>query len=480
MKDCRRRILRNRIVQRNNERIRSPVKSTKLDRFLCLFTEVRAGEGVTALLMFANVFLILCAYYFIKPLREGWIAVSDIGGLSKMEVKAYSSFGQSLLLIPVVWFFGRLSDRYRRSALITRSTLFCMFNLAVFWAIQPGLFIENLPYSGVVFYLWVGMFGVFVVAQFWTFAADFYPEERGNRMFPLIAVGATSGAACGSWITEILVKSGLFGTQWLLVVAMIPLTASIVLYRMVDRRVHQQTNGSKAPPGAGSGFRESGRNAISIVFSSRFLIAVALITLLLSWVNTNGENLLFRVVQEFLKGQAIKESISDPNALMAFTRDGTTAFYGDFYFWVNIMALLLQAFVASRLLKFGGFGVILLTMPVVALISYTAMAFVPILALVKAMKIAENATDYSINNTARNVLWLPVSAEMKYKGKPMIDSLFVRMGDGIAALTVLIGVQMLALSTQSFFILNVVLVFIWIAFAFVVIREHRRISELDG
>jgi AAA family ATP:ADP antiporter len=299
-------------------------------------------------------------------------------------------------------------------------------------------------------------------------------------MFPLIAVGATFGAACGSWITEILVKSGLFGAQWLLVVAMIPLTASIVLYRMVDRRAHQQANGSKATPGAGSGFKESGRNAISIVFSSRFLIAVALITLLLSWVNTNGENLLFRVVQEFLKGQALKESISDPNALMAFTRDGTTAFYGDFYFWVNIMALLLQAFVASRLLKFGGFGVILLTMPVVALISYTAMAFVPILALVKAMKIAENATDYSINNTARNVLWLPVSAEMKYKGKPMIDSLFVRMGDGIAALTVLIGVQMLALSTQSFFILNVVLVFIWIAFAFVVIREHRRISELDG
>jgi AAA family ATP:ADP antiporter len=107
------------------------------------------------------------------------------------------------------------------------------------------------------------------------------------------------------------------------------------------------------------------------------------------------------------------------------------------------------------------------------------MAFVPILAIVKAMKIAENSTDYSINNTARNVLWLPASAEMKYKGKPTIDSLFVRMGDGIAALTVLVGVQILALSTQSFFVLNVVLVLIWIAVAFVVIREHRRLSELN-
>ena len=451
------------------------MKPSKLERFLRLFTDVHAGEGFSALLMFANVFLILCAYYFIKPLREGWIAVSDISGLSKMEVKAYSSFGQSLLLVPAMWFYGQLSNRFRRSDLITRSTLFCMMNMAVFWAIQPGFFIENLPYSGIVFYLWVGMFGVFVVAQFWAFAADVYSEERGNRLFPMIAIGATSGAAFGSWITEILVKSELFGTEWLLMAAMIPLTASIVLSRMVDNRSHAKTAVTQVflKPN----IEDSGRSAISIVFASRLLLATALITLILSWVNTNGENLLFRVVQEFLKGQALKGGVSDTNALLVFTRDGTTAFYGDFYFWVNIMAVLLQAFVASRLLKYGGFGLILLTMPVVALISYTAMAFVPVLAIVKAMKIAENSTDYSINNTARNVLWLPVSAEQKYKGKPTIDSLFVRVGDGIAAVTVLIGVQLLALSTQSFFVLNVVLVFIWIVLAFVVIREHRRLSE---
>ncbi len=454
------------------------MKPSKLDRLLCIFTDVQAGEGFTALLMFANVFLLLCAYYFIKPLREGWIAVSDITGLTKMEVKAYSSFGQSLLLVPVVWLYGRLSGRYRRSDLITRSTLFCVLNLAVFWAIQPGLFIEYLPYSGIIFYLWVGMFGVFVVAQFWAFAADIYTEERGNRLFPVIAVGATSGAACGSWITEFLVNSGLFGTQYLLIVTMIPLIASIFLSRMVDGRTYEQTVGTKAVPGPD--IEDSGRSAISIVFTSRFLLATALITLILSWVNTNGENLLFRVVQEVLNEQARAGGVSNTNELMAFTRDGTTAFYGGFYFWVNVVALILQAFVASRLLKFGGFGLILLTMPVVALVSYTAMAFIPILAVVKAMKIAENSTDYSINNTARNVLWLPVSAELKYKGKPTIDSLFVRMGDGIAALTVLVGVQFLALSTQSFFALNVVLVLIWILLAFVVIREHRRYSELDG
>lgn len=452
------------------------MKHSKLERFLCIFTDVQPGEGANALLMSVNVFLVLCAYYFVKPLREGWIAVSDFGGLTKMEVKAYSSFGQSLLLIPVVWYFGRLFGRYRRSDLITRSTLFCMVNLIFFWAIQPGLFIENLPYSGIIFYLWVGMFGVFVVAQFWAFAADIYSEECGNRMFPLIAVGATSGAACGSWLTEILVNSRLFSTEWLLIVAMVPLAASVALYRLVDHRMPRQTGQPVRPRKPEDGFQVAGQSAITIIFTSRFLLATAAITLILSWVNTNGENLLFRVVQEYLREQALTYHISDPARLLAYTRDGTTAFYGDFYFWVNVIALLLQAFVASRILRYGGFGVLLLTMPVVALVSYTAMAVVPILSIVKAMKIAENSTDYSINNTARNVLWLPASAEMKYKGKPTIDSLCVRVGDGVAALTVLIGVQVLALSTQSFFVLNIMLVFFWTFFALVLTREHRRMS----
>ncbi len=90
---------------------------TKTERLLQIFTEVRPGEGSTALLMFVNVFLILCAYYFLKPLREGWIAVSDISGLSKMEVKAYSSFAQSLLLLIIGW-YGRLAGRWSRITLV--------------------------------------------------------------------------------------------------------------------------------------------------------------------------------------------------------------------------------------------------------------------------------------------------------------------------------------------------------------------------
>jgi AAA family ATP:ADP antiporter len=139
--------------------------------------------------------------------------------------------------------------------------------------------------------------------------------------------------------------------------------------------------------------------------------------------------------------------------------------------------LALQSLVASRLLKYGGFGPLLMILPVIALISYTTMALLPVLAIVKLMKIAENATDYSLNNTARHVLWLPVSSEMKFRGKPAIDTLYVRMGDGLAALTILIGVQWLDLETGTFFVFNVALVVAWIWFALVLVREHRKASE---
>jgi AAA family ATP:ADP antiporter len=450
------------------------------ERFLRLFTEIKPGEGPTALLMFSNVFLILLAYYFIKPLREGWIAVSDIEGLSKMEVKAYSSFVQSILLLFVVGWYARLADRWDRVTLFTRATLFCISNMLIFWVLQPNYFFDHLPISGIFYYLWVGMFGVFVVAQFWTFCADIYTDERGKRMLPFIAIGATSGAATGSWIVDSLVNSGVLPTEALLLVAIVPLLASIFLVRKVERRERPsiQAAGEMLPneqtsiePVVEEASLWSGAR---LVLLSKFLLLAALVTLFTNWVNTNGENLLFSVIQDTLAGEAESQGITDPRAVLEFLRDGTTAFYGNFYFWVNIVALLLQAFVASRLLKYGGFAAILLILPVIALLSYSVMALLPVLAVVKMMKIAENATDYSLNNTSRHVLWLPVSSAMKFRGKPAIDTLYVRLGDGLAAITVLVGVHLLALPTSGFFVFNVFLVLCWLVAGVLLVKEHRR------
>ena len=461
---------------------------TKNERFLRLFTEVKPGEGTTAIMLFANVFLILLAYYFIKPLREGWIAVSDIEGLSKVEVKAYSSFLQSIILLFVVGWYAQLATKWDRVTLFTRATLFCISNMIIFWFLQPNFFIGEVPIMGIVYYVWVGMFSVFVVAQFWTFCADIYTDERGKRMLPFIAIGATSGAAFGSWVVNLLVGSGLMPTEALLLVAIIPLLVSIFIVRKVGQREASQIQPAVDKPQNKNIEQTESKQAndelekpsllggAKMVMFSKFLLLAALVTMLTNWVNTNGENLLFGVIQDALAVSAEKAGVSGDSSILEFVRDGTTAFYGNFFFWVNIVALLLQAFVASRLLKYGGFAAILLILPVIALTSYTVMALLPVLAVVKVMKIAENATDYSLNNTSRHVLWLPTSSAMKFRGKPAIDTLYVRLGDGLAALTVLVGVQLLALSTSNFFIFNVFLVLCWLVVGVLLVREHKRAS----
>jgi AAA family ATP:ADP antiporter len=463
---------------------------SRTERVLCIFTEVRPGEGRTALMMLANVFLILCAYYFIKPLREGWLSVSNIEGFEPIEVKAYSSFAQALLLLPIVGWYGQLAVRLGRTRLFTRATLFCISNMVLFFFLQPDFFFEKLPWTGILFYLWVGIFGVFVVAQFWTFCADIYTDERGKRMMPMIAIGATSGAAAASGIVSELTQvdaitgKALVPNEYLLLVAIFPLLASIAITRIVDAREGggspskadspECPSADAADEGEGLRFLLSGAR---LAFVSRFILAAAVVTLLVNWVNTNGENLMYSVLVDTLTEQVSEKGLEAGRAADEFVKSGTTAFYGNLFFWVNIIALVLQSVVASRLLKYGGFGPLLLILPVIALISYTAMAILPVLWVVRMMKIAENSTDYSLNNTARHVLWLPVSSEMKFRGKPAIDTLYVRMGDGLAAMTVMIGVGWLDLGKQTLFAFNIPLVLLWIAFAVMLVREHRKASE---
>ncbi len=453
-----------------------PPRRSLLERALCLFTDVHPGEGVTALVMVANVFLILCAYYFIKPLRDGWIAIADIGGISNMEVKAYTSFAQGLFLAAAVTVYARLAGRWPRRDLIVRSTLFCISNLLLFWLLRPDFLGERMPGAAIAFYIWVGMFGVFVVSQFWAFAADFYTDERGTRLLPLIAIGATSGAVAGSLLTGALLRTGMLDSGDLLLVAMAPLAFSMLLTAVTDARgpIGERADPAARPPAAAPS-AGAGAGALALVLHHRYLLAVAGVTLFTAWVSTNGENLLFKVVQDALAGELAARGVTNSIEMKAFVRDWTTAFYGGFFFWVNACALLLQALFASRLLKYGGFGLILLLLPVISLLTYSAMAVVPTLLVVQLMKTAENSTAYSINNTARQVLWLPTSAEMKYKAKPAIETFFVRVGDGLAAATILVGVHLFALSTQSFFLINVVLVVAWLLIAVVVVREHGRL-----
>src|ERR1700730_8924006 len=174
-----------------------PGRKSFAERVLCVLAEVRAGEGASVLLLGLNAFLLLMSYYLLKTVREPLILTQ--GGA---EVKAYSAAAQALLLLAMVPAYGFLASRVSRIRLITWVTLIFVSNLVLFYAFGMAGARE-----GVVFFVWVGIFNVFVVAQFWSFANDLYSESNGKRLFPAIAIGGSVGSLVGAQAAAMTVKA---------------------------------------------------------------------------------------------------------------------------------------------------------------------------------------------------------------------------------------------------------------------------------
>lgn len=447
-------------------------QATLLDKSLGIFTRVQAREGVTSVLLLLNIFLILVAYYFIKPVREGWLSVSVIADLSKLEIKSYSAFGQSLLLLGILPLYAGFAARFPRRKLITGTAVISSVVLLVFWLLQPGMVFPQVPYSGVVFYMFVGIFGVTLVAQFWSFASDLYGHEKGRRLFPLVAVGASSGAAFGSWLGEHLIRIKWLDSFDLILLAVLPLATAVWLARWIDQRGTEGVQSDDTLVRHHEPAAPMGRGAFKTIVDNRYLLGTAGMILLFNWIVSSGDNILFGIVQQALGAEY--NNINDPLKLAQLINTATTAFYSDLYFWVNLVGLLLQAFIVSRILQLGGFTLLILATPLVSLAAYFSMAIAPFLGVIKVMKIAENSSNYSINNTARHMLWLPTTKAMMYQAKATIDTLCVRVGDGLAALTVLLGTRVWSFSLVDFLVINVFLSMIWIGFAVYLSREFHR------
>jgi AAA family ATP:ADP antiporter len=443
------------------------------ERGLRLFADVHPREGVTCLILLGNIFLILAAFYLIKPVREGWLAVTDIAGFTKLEVKAYSAFAQSIILFAILPLYARLAAKWTRRKLMLRVGGTFGGILVAFWLSQPGMLFGNIPAFGIFFYLFVGIFSVTLVAQFWAFSTDVYGPERGARLFPVVAIGAALGSTVGSWIGEKLVGLDAVEAFDVILFALIPLGLALALAAWTDRR------GTYGDPSDWTTVRWDQPAApadigpFRMILRHRYLTATAGMIMVFSWVVTSGDNILFSIVQEsFLLEYA--DLLNDPTAFEEAMKEATTAFYSDLYFWINLITLLLQAFVVSRILSFGGMKALLYATPFISLAAYASMVFVPILGLIKVLKVAENSSNYSIQNTARQMLWLPTTKEMLYQAKPTIDTLFVRLGDGMAALTILIGTRVFSLGNTGFVVINIFLVIVWITISRYLQREHGR------
>jgi AAA family ATP:ADP antiporter len=235
-----------------------------------------------------------------------------------------------------------------------------------------------------------------------------------------------------------------------------------LLVNRKESKTAERSRTTQEPLGKAGGFR--------LVLSSRYLSLIALLIVILNVVNTSGEFLLGKLVVS-----SAEQAIGSSENAQALKQAYIGQFYGDFFSWVNLLGFLFQLLLVSRIFKIIGVRGALFILPCIALGGYACLLLFPYLGIVRVVKMLENSTDYSIQNTARHALFLPTSREAKYKAKAAIDTFFWRFGDMLQAGIVFLGTR-LAFSISHFAAMNLAFVAAWLFVVSLIYKEHKRIS----
>ena len=261
--------------------------------------------------------------------------------------------------------YGAFASRVNRVQLVQWVTLFFASNLVLFLlALGAGLACRH-PY-----FLWLGIFNVMVIAQFWAFANDLYTQEQGRRHLPadrrrqqprrVAGIGA-SGLSRREHRPEAAARRR--GGH--------PGDLRVLLRGWsTDMRPRAASRRRPRPATTSRWAREGG---FAMIFEDRYLLLIAALTVLLNVVNTSGEYLFGRYVVEQANTATRQRAGSGRGA-----RSGSSAtIYSRFFSTVNLAGFLLQMFVVSRVFKFLGVGRALFIHPIVALTGYLLMLRAP-------------------------------------------------------------------------------------------------------
>jgi ATP:ADP antiporter, AAA family len=427
-------------------------QSSRVSRALSVlfrpFSKVQPAEAVVVGVMTLAAFLLLTAYYLLKTVREPLILLQ--GGA---ETKIYARAAQAAIMAVFVHVYGELAQRVGRLKLLVIVFLFFISNLAIF-----AILARTPLQIGLAFFLWVGVFSYTIVAQFWGLAADLCSEEQGKRLFPIIGGGSSVGAVAGAALAKSLVPGG---PHLLMTVAVGILLVCAGLITWAGRRPLS----SQGPvPAQLEEQPLSQEGAFQLLLSDKYLLLIAGMVVFLNWVNSSGEYLLDRTL--LVAAQQAAASGVQP-------REFIGAFKADYYGWYNLLGVLLELFAVSRILRLVGVQKALFALPIFALFAYGAASFVPVLAVMRLVKIGENSLQYSLQDTTRHALFLTATRVEKFVGKTAVDTVAVRFGAILSASMVWLGARA-GWSAATFAAINVGLGGAWLAFVFAIGKEHAR------
>ena len=387
------------------------MKPSRLLRRLVLLEE---GEAPALLWSTAFFFLLLFGFYLLRPVRE---AIGIARGADKLPWLMTGTLLAMALANPA---FAALVSRLPRRRFIPWAYRFFALNMLAFFLAFRFLPQRGGAVLGYAFYIWLSVFNLFVVSVFWGLMSDVWSEVQGKRLFGFIATGGTLGAIAGAALTGALTKGFVVGDLRLkvdplslLLLSMVTLELAVQCVKRLAAIFHlgNVPHGKREPgPGPLEGLR--------LIATSRYLQLIC------------AYMLFFTITSTFLyleQGAIVERAFSGTAA--------RTAAFARIDLWVNVLTLATQVLLTGRLLTGLGIPGVLALLPLLTLVGFGALWIWPTFAVMALFQVLRRGLHYAVDRPAREILYIPLGPEERYKSKPFIDTFVYRGGDLLGAWT---------------------------------------------
>ncbi|MGB8693688.1 MAG: hypothetical protein WCD08_09290 [Steroidobacteraceae bacterium] len=379
------------------------------ERLLATCVSIEAGEGRAVWLAFACHFVLLAAYYVLRPVRD---TLATAFGIAQLNHLFMGTFVLVLLCAPV---FAALTARFRLARLLPGLFWFWLANILVF-----ALLLRAAPANRWLagsYFVWFSVTNLYLISLFWTLMVELFNAAQATRLFAFIAAGGSIGAIAGPLITRALARS--VGLDGLLLIAAAGFLWVIVLVQrligekqrmLADGAPAQRTTMDHALPGSAlAGFR--------LLRESRYLQQQALFMLLMTWVAT---------VAYFMQTEIIATHISAMAARAVAIADIDLA--------VNVATALVLILGLSRVVRRFGLTATLLLNPLIMIAAFAALLLAPTVAMVQLLQVVRRVTQYAIARPSREISFTVLDQDSRYKAKNVIDTTVYRFGDVTASM----------------------------------------------
>ncbi len=419
--------------------------------FLTRLVAVEKGEVRPMLWAVAYYFLLLAAYFVIRPIRD---EMGVAGGVGNLQWLFLGTLIGMLLFHPI---YTALVSKLRRSLFIPLSYTFFALNILVFWFLFRNIDEGSAIWAGRVFFVWTSVFNLFVVSIFWSLMADLFRPGQAARLFGFVAVGGTIGAVTGSSITAFLAE--ILTPNNLLLVSATLLGLAILAARQLMKSAPRR-NDEDMTVSVDADAPVGGKilDGIRFVFSSPYLLGIV------------GYMFLYTVTATFLyfqQAEIVEVSFSD--------RTLRTVFFARVDLAVNSLTAIMQIFLTGRIVRRIGVALALATLPLVCILGFIAIGATPTLLAIAVFQILRRTSNYAIARPCREMLYTVIPRGAKYKAKNFIDTFIYRVGDQIGAWSYT-GLAAIGLTTAGISMVAAPLAAVWLGIGLWLGRRQKEMA----